>query len=136
MIDTRFEKLPSLFARIKGRSGVVREYNCLLSPLSEYCIVPKVDAYSLGYSEVAFQNIIVSPPNSRTLLTNGGHHRTVVFTIDTVEIGQLLFNSVEFAAFDLPQASGYDAVIGKSLLEQASVTLDWRTRTIKLGKSL
>ena len=134
MIAVRFERFPSIFARIEGKSGCIREYDCLIDPISDFCIVPKVDAYALGYPEVAFQHMTVGPPNSRTLLTSSGYNRTVVFTINGVKIGQLRFEDVQFVAFDLPQASGYEAVIGRSLLERTSVAVDWPEKTIKMVK--
>ena len=110
------------------------EYDCLIDPASEYCTVPKVDAYTLGYPEVGFQHATVAPPNSRTFLTNGGHNRTVIVNMNSVEIGALKFEDVQFAPFDLPQASRYEALIGKSLLERASMTINWPDRTIGLVK--
>lgn len=130
----KFGKLPSVFARVKGKSGVIVEYDCLIDPASEYCTVPKVDAYTLGYPEVGFQHATVGPPNTRTILTNGGHNRTVIVNMESVEIGALKFEGVQFAPFDLPQASGYEALIGKSLLERMSMTINWPNRTIELVK--
>ena len=134
LTETTFGRFPSIFARIHGKKGKVREYKALINPLSEYCIIPKVDAYLLGYPEVAFQHPTVAPPNSRTLLTYDGYNRSVVFTIGSVDVGSLHFEEVEFAAFDLPQASGFEAVIGKSLMERTTVTLDWSHRKLTLLK--
>lgn len=133
-VITKFGKLPSVFARIKGKSGITMEYDCLIDPASEYCTIPKLDAYTLGYPEVAFQHVTVGPPNARTILTNGGHNRTVIVEMRSIEIGPLKFEGVQFAPLDLPQASGYEALIGKSLLERVSFTINWPDRTMELVK--
>lgn len=120
---------------MKGPDSKVREYRALVDPVYEYCILPKGDAYFFGHPEVAFQHMTVGPPNGRTLLTGGGFNRTVVFEVGSVEIGGLSFERVEFAAVDLPQEVGFEAVIGQSLLKRASVTLDWEHRVLRLTKA-
>jgi hypothetical protein len=40
---------------------------------------------------------------------------------------------VEFAAVDLPQQVGFEAVIGQSLLKHTSVTLDWAHKLLRIS---
>ncbi|MDG6963937.1 MAG: hypothetical protein JRN27_00955 [Nitrososphaerota archaeon] len=134
---TEFElgRFPSLFVRVKGSNSRIREYRALVDPAYEYCIVPKGDAYVFGHPEVAFQHETVGPPNARTLMTAGGFSKTVVFEVEAVEIGGLSFEKVEFAAIDLPQEVGFEAVIGQSLLKHAVINLDWKKRLLGLTKA-
>jgi hypothetical protein len=120
---------------VTGSNSKVREYKALIDPVYEYCIIPKGDAYIFGHPEVAFQQLTVDPPNARTLVTGGGFNKTVIFEVGTVQIGRLSFDHVEFAAVDLPQQVGFEAVIGQSLLKHSSVTLDWGHRLLRLTKA-
>lgn len=134
MTEVELGRFPSIFARVKGSNAKVREYRALIDPVYEYCIIPKGDAYVFGHSEVVFQQMTVSPPNARTLVTGGGFDKTIVFPVGSVEIGGLSFEGVEFAAVDLPQQVGFEAVIGQSLLKRTSVTLDWEHRLLRISK--
>lgn len=118
---------------MKGTNSKVREYRALVNPVYEYCVIPKGDAYIFGHSEVAFQHLTVGPPNARTLITGSGFNRTVVFEVGSVEVGGLSFERVEFAAVDLPQQVGFEAVIGQSLLKHTSVTLDWAHKLLRIS---
>jgi hypothetical protein len=135
LTEIELGRFPSVFARVKGINSKVREYRALIDPVYEYCVIPKGDAYLFGHSEVAFQQMTVGPPNARTLITGGGFNKTVVFEVGSVEIGGLFFEHVEFAAVDLPQQVGFEAVIGKSLLKHASVTLDWEHKLLRISKA-
>ena len=133
---TEFElgRFPTVFARVTGSNSKVREYRALIDPVYEYCVIPKGDAYVFGHPEVAFQQLTVDPPNARTLVTGGGFNKTVIFEVGSVEIGGLSFERVEFAAVDLPQQVGFEAVIGQSLLKRSSLTIDWEHRLLRLSK--
>ncbi|MDG7007048.1 MAG: hypothetical protein JRN06_02250 [Nitrososphaerota archaeon] len=135
MTEVALGRFPSIFVRVKGSNSKVREYRALVDPVYEYCIVPKGDAYFFGHPEVAFQHMTVGPPNARALLTGGGFNKTVVFEVGSVEIGGLSFERVEFAAVDLPQEVGFEAVVGQSLLKHTSVTMDWERRVLRLSKA-
>ena len=134
MTEVELGRFPSAFVRVKGSNSKAREYLALIDPVYEYCIIPKSDAYVFGHPEVAFQQLTVGPPNARTLVTAGGFNKTVIFEVESVEICGLSFEKVEFAALDLPQQVGFEAVIGQSLLKHASVTLDWGHKVLGISK--
>ena len=135
MTEFALGRFPCVFVKVKGTNSKVREYKAIVDPVYEYCIVPKGDAYLFGHSEAAFQQLTVGPPNARTMVTGGGFSKTVVFEVASVEIGLLSFERVEFAAMDLPQQVGFEAVIGKSLLKHASLTLDWGHKVLSISKA-
>ena len=124
------------FVRIKGRNGKVREYEALLDSASSYCVLPKVDAYSLGYGE-AIQDpstdFITRPPNLMTVATFAGYIDAPLLRVEEVSLRGQAFKEVEFLAYDLPQELGFDVVIGASLLSQAGARLDMSSMRLSLG---
>jgi len=137
IIEVPFSKLPKLFARITGRNGKSREYQALLSPGSEVSILPRVDAYHLGYSEVlqdATTSDITRPENWTTLVSYSSYLNAPTVIIKNVSLGPLDFNEVEFAAHDLPGETGFDLVIGHSLLKHTTTNIDYKRKLLTLGK--
>jgi predicted aspartyl protease len=128
--------VPILFARLKGRNGKVREYEALVDSAASYCIMPKVDAYALGYGE-AIQDpstdFITRPANLMTVATFAGYLDAPLIRVDEVSLGGQVFRNVEFLAYDLPQEAGFDVVLGASLLSRAKVKLDMSSLAVSLG---
>ena len=123
---------PRFSARVKGRNGKVREYSALVVPTSEFCILPTVDAYSLGYPEVISNNSRIPPKNSMVLATYSGYTRGLPIRIPQVDIGSISSKDVEFLVIDLPQVIGFDMVLGQSLLRCMRVEMDFSSRTLKI----
>jgi hypothetical protein len=123
-----------LFGRLKGPSGAVREYLALLDAGSDYCVLPKVDAFTLGYSEVARSDMIVRAPNTTTFVTHSGYDRAPLIKMAQVDVGQLTFKDVEFLPFDLPQICGFDVVFGRSLMQLLRLEIDYSSNSVRIGR--
>ena len=134
MTEIGFGKFPSLFGRLKGQNNAVGEYLALVDAGSEYCILPKVDAYRLGYSDVARSDTIVRAPNTTTFVTHIGYDKAPLIKMAQVDVGQLSFRDVEFLAFDLPQVCGFDVVFGRSLLKFLRLEIDYGSGLLGIGK--
>jgi len=123
-----------MFGRLKGQNGAVREYMALLDPGSDYCILPKVDAFTLGYPDVARADTIVRAPNTTTFVTHTGYDKAPLIKMAQVDVGPLTFRDVEFLAFDLPQACGFDVVFGRSLLHFVKFEIDYSSGLLRIGR--
>lgn len=128
-------KLPTLFVRLRGRNGAVREYRALLSTASDYSVIPKVDAYRLGYPEAARDDPITEPMNLFRGVTYDGFWEGMLITIKEVDIGGSSVPNVDFIAMDLPQASGFDVILGRSLLAASGVLVDYSTGNVTVRKT-
>jgi len=134
LTEMGFSRFPSAFARLKGQSGAVREYLALLDVGSDYCIIPKVDAFALGYPDVARSDTIVRAPNTTAFVTPAGYDKAPLIKIAQVDIGRLTFRDVEFLAFDLPQVCGYDVLLGRSLLRFLKFEVDYASSLLRVGR--
>ena len=111
--------------RLTGRNGSVREFNALVDPGADYCVVPKVDAHSLGYREAAIDNPITLPANAVTFSSYNGCLRAVTIKMAQVDLGSASFRNVDFVAIDLPQVTGFDVILGRNLLRFMKLEFDF-----------
>ena len=125
MAEHSFGKFPTVFARLRGRNSTVREFNALLDPGVEYCIIPKVDAYTLGYPEAANDDPISPANNTLTFTSYSGYGKAALIEMAHVELGSLSFEKVEFLAMDIPPVTGFDVVLGWTLLQFMKVEFDY-----------
>lgn len=112
----------------------MREYLALLDAGSEYCILPKVDAFRLGYPDVAQMDTVVQAPSTTHFVTHLGFGKAPLIRMTQVSLGPLTFDEVEFLAFDLPQACGFDVVFGRSLLRRLRYQVDFSRGLLKLER--
>lgn len=131
--EAAFQKFPSLFVGLKGRNGAVRECVALVDPCSEYCIVPKVDAYALGYSEAANDDPVTPQANTVTFVSVEGYARAALIEMAEVTLGGTSFRNIDFLAFDLPQITRFDVIIGQSLLKSTKVEIDYAAGLLRIG---
>ena len=129
-----FGKFPAIFVRLRGRSGGVREFNALLDPGVEYCIIPKVDAYALGYQEAANDDPVTPADNTITFTSYDGYGKAALIEIAEAQFGTMSFKNVEFLAFDIPQVTGFDVVLGRSLLQFVKTEFDYSVSQLRLEK--
>jgi predicted aspartyl protease len=127
-----FGKFPTVFVRIRGRNSIVREFNALLDPGVEYCIIPKVDAYALGYPEAANDDPISPANNTLTFTSYNGYGKAALIEMGHVELGTLSFEKVDFLAMDIPPVTGFDVVLGRSLLQFMKVELDYSVGQLRI----
>lgn len=133
-IKTDLGLFPTVFAVLKGKNQVEREFIALLSSSSDYCVIPRVDAYMLGYSEAVgdtITDIIARPPYITTLIGPGSFVDAPLITIDEVTVGSLIIKNVEFIAFDIPQETRIDVILGKSFLERAKAKIDYANKLVE-----
>ena len=133
MMRIPFQRFPTVFARLRGRNGVVREFNSLVSSGTEYSIVPKVDAYRLGYPEAARDDPVTEPPNLFRGVSHSGFWEGMLISLKEVAIGRVSRFDVDFIAFDLPQAAGFDVILGRSFLASSKVSIDYEASEVRIG---
>ena len=126
------QRLPTVFARLRGRNGAVREYRALLSPASDYSLVPKVDAYRLGYPEAARGDPVTEPANLFRGVTYNGFWEGMMISMKAVTIGSVSVADVDFIAYDLPLVSGFDVVLGRSFLGSSGIQVDYSLGALKI----
>lgn len=134
-MEVSFQRFPSLFASLKGRNGAVRECNALVDPCSEYCVVPKVDAFALGYPEAANDDPITPQDNTMTYTSFDGYGKAALIGIAEVALGGMSFSGVEFLAFDIPQVTRFDVVLGRSLLKFVRIQLDYSSGLMRIEEA-
>ena len=110
----------------------MREFNALLDPGVEYCIIPKVDAYALGYPEAANDDPISPANNTLTFTSYNGYGKAALIEMGHVELGTLSFEKVDFLAMDIPAVTGFDVVLGWSLLQFMKVELDYSLGQLRI----
>jgi hypothetical protein len=135
VIQRSFQELPTVFARLKGRNGVAREYKAVIVPTTDYCVVPMVDAFALGYPEAAGADARALSPNPVHFATYSGYGRGLPVKMAEVEIGGTSFKDVDFIAFDVLQAAGFDVVLGRSLLKGLTLEIDYGSHRLSLRKA-
>ncbi|MDG6901426.1 MAG: hypothetical protein JRM80_05635 [Nitrososphaerota archaeon] len=132
-MEIPFKGFPVVFARLRGRNGCVREYSALLSPGTEYSLVPKVDAYRLGYPEAARDDPVTEPPNLFRGVTFDGYWEGMLISLKEVTIGGASQSDVDFIAYDVPQMAGFDVVLGKSFLARSGVVIDFAASAVRIN---
>ncbi len=76
-------------------------------------MVSKVDAHMLGHSETANNNLMGEAKNTLTFTSDGGYRKALAVRMAQVENGATPFRNVDFLAVDIPQVTGFDAVLGR-----------------------
>ncbi|MDG7007074.1 MAG: retropepsin-like domain-containing protein [Nitrososphaerota archaeon] len=112
----------------------MREYRALVDAGSDFCLLPKVDAFRLGYPEAANDDLIVRSYNTMFFSTHSGYGQAASIRMAKVEIGRQSFENVEFLAFDLPQVTGFDVVLGGSLLKFLTLRIDYPSGRLEIAK--
>ncbi|MGI0092035.1 MAG: hypothetical protein ACREBS_10025 [Nitrososphaerales archaeon] len=116
-------RYPTIYARLHGKNGAVREYRALINTTTDYCFLPRVDAYRLGYPEAAHDDPVTIPANLVMLATSVGYSEGMMIMMRQVEIGDLKIEDVPFLGFDLPQVIGFDVVLGRNLFQKGGLSL-------------
>jgi len=133
VVEAAFQKFPAVFVSLKGRNGAIRECVALVDPCAEYCVVPKVDAYALGYPEAANDDPVTPQDNTLTFASFDGYGKAALIEMAEVMLGGMSFRRVDFVAFDLPQVTRFDVVIGRSLLKSTKLEIDYLAGRLRIG---
>ncbi len=118
-------RYPTVFVRLKGRNTAVREYRALINPTSDYCVLPRVDAYWLGYPEAAHDDPVTRPSNLVMLASSSGYSEGMMIFLQQVEICSLKIDNVPFLGYDMPQVTGFDVVLGSNLFLKGGLGLEF-----------
>ena len=123
---------------MRGKNDKTREFRSLIDPLSDYCIIPKPDAFWLGYPEAAQDDPITMPPNLTTIATNNGYAQAMLIRIKEVDLNNLKLANVDFLALDLQQVTGFDVIIGRNFLSSLGlqVEMDYRNKEMKIKQEI
>jgi hypothetical protein len=133
-VEGMLGRFPTVFVRLTGRNSVVREYNALVAPASEFCVIPTVDAYQLGYPEVAPSDSRIPLHNSKTFASYTGYARGTAIKMARVDLGTISFADVDFLAYDIMQTIGFDVVLGRSALRETRLGQDFVSGTFRLER--
>lgn len=134
MSEHAFGKFPTIFVRLSGRRGGVREFNALIDPDVEYCIIPKVDAYALGYPEAANDEPRLQSMNTIRFTSYNGYGNAPLIKMAQLDLGTMSFKNIGFLAFDIPQITGFDVVLGRNLLQFMKLELDYSIAQLRIEK--
>jgi len=118
--------------RLHGRNGAIREYRALIDVTTDYCVLPKVDGYRLGYPEAAHDDPVTRPANLIFLANSVSYSEAMMIAIEQVEIGDFRVHGVQFLAFDLPQITGFDVVLGRNIFLKANLSIEFDYQLAKL----
>jgi predicted aspartyl protease len=110
------------------------EYKALIDPGSDYCVLPRVDAFRLGYAEAAEDLRTVRPDIVTTFAAHDGYGQAISLSMTRVDVGRYSFEGIEFLAFDLPQVTGFDVVLGNSLLKFLKLRIDYPAKLIEVER--
>jgi hypothetical protein len=110
----------------------------MVNATTDYCFLPRVDAYRLGYPEAAHDDPVTTPANLVRLATSNGYIDGMMIIIEEVDIGDLKVSRVPFLGFDLPQVTGYDVVLGRSFFVRAALKMeiDFAASTLKMNQTV
>ena len=129
-------RYPTIFARIEGRNGILMEYKALIAPSAEFCLIPKPDAYRLGYPEAASDDPVMPTFNTLTFASYTGYSQAALLALKRVDLGaDVAFQNIDFLAIDIPQPCGFDVVLGRSLLFKTKIEMDYSQKKIKITKN-
>lgn len=119
--------IPVVFAKIRGKKGV-RELKAIISPASEYTVVTPRDAMQTGY-DVLMTNRKMS---GALAITAGGIMKASVARIEEIDVGDCSAKDVEVLCYELPEHAGADLILGKTFLENFSLTFDYSKNLLRM----
>lgn len=129
-----FQEIPILFVQIVGKNGKQRELRAVVNTAAKYVIIPKIDAFQLGYDFVYSERFpeVVELQGGKVLLgyTLAGLIEAVKFNLAEVKIGDLVVKDVEAVAYDLPIPSSIDVILGYSFLSRLKTVIDYDKKQI------
>ena len=105
-------------------------------PSSEYCVIPKVDAFALGYGEAALVDERIPSQNALHFVTSSGYGRGALIKMAQVDVGKISLEDVDFVTYDMLQPTGFDAVLGRSFLQGMKFQVDFPKHQFMLEKAV
>ena len=86
----------------------------------------------MGYPEAAHDDPVTRPANLIFLANSVSYSEAMMIAIEQVEIGDLRVHGVQFLAFDLPQITGFDVVLGRNIFLKANLSIEFDYQLAKL----
>ena len=103
----------------------MRELNAVLDVTADYCVIPKGDAYWLGYYEAANDDPVTPAGNTLDFISYDGYGKVALINVARVDMGSMTFRDVDFVAFELHQRMRFEALIGRSILQFTKLEFDY-----------
>ena len=102
------------------------------------CLLPRRDVEQLGYSTGPYHRRIALLPevnlgHALSLVTAGILIEAPIVRLERVAVGDIVAEDVEAIVYDLPEATGFDMLLGLSFLGRFSVTLDFRNARLTIA---
>lgn len=127
----RFElKEPmTVFAKVKGPQGAVRELRALLDFNIPFCVMLSRDLVKLGYPEAALRPRDwqkTHPMQVPYMLSFRGIERSILVKASEISLGSLVVKEVETIVIDLdlPRMIPVELYLGRSFLNNFTLTVD------------
>jgi predicted aspartyl protease len=125
-----------LLARFTGPNGLRRELRTLVRPGAPYCMIDREDAFRMGFLQAVMDSgpmhYELPPERIPWMATAAGMLEAPVFTLNEVSVGDLSAKKVDTLAYDLPDVTRIDAVLGETFLSNFTVVFDYRKRQLRL----
>ncbi len=136
MISMPLEYPALLLAKFTGPNGLRRELRTLVRPGAPYCVIDREDAYRMGFLQAVMDpgpmHYELPPEKIPFMATTIGMLEAPIFTLSEVSVGDLTAKRVDTLAYDLPDVTRIDAVLGETFLSNFTVTFDYRKRQLRL----
>jgi hypothetical protein len=91
-----------------------------------------VDAFLMGFSEIANDDPTGQANNTLTFTGYNGYGKALLIVMAEVDLGPLSFQNVDFLAFDLPQVTSFDVILGRSLLQFIKLQIDYPAQLLRI----
>lgn len=128
----------TVFARVEGEYGVVRELSAMIDLNSTYCLLFAKDAIDLGYPQAAnrareFRS--VRPDECPYLLGMRGIESSILFTLKKVSVGNLTFQNVKTVSLEMEPARmlPFDMILGQSFLKNTTLHYDGENGVVSIS---
>jgi predicted aspartyl protease len=70
-----------------------------------------------------------------TFTSFAGYGKVALIQLARVDVGSISFQNVDFVAYDLPQVTGFDVILGRSLLQFVKLEFDYSTGQLRMEET-
>jgi len=136
MISLPLSSPPLLLAKFTGPNGLKRELRTMVRPGAPYCVIDREDAYEMGFLQAVMDygpmHYELPPERIPWMATTTGIFEAPLFTLAEVSVGDLSAKNVGTLAYDLPDVTRVDAILGETFLSNFTVVFDYRKQQLRL----
>ena len=128
----------TVFARVEGEYGVIRELSAIVDFNSTYCLLFAKDAIDIGYSQAANrarEYRSLRPDEAPYLLGMRGIESGILFALKKVTVGDMTVENVNAISLELEPARmlPFDMILGQSFLKNATLHYDGKNGTVSIS---